>query len=275
MENDPPEIMNLSGSWRIRKPAEDAETVYISEKFGVRSLHIGSDTVQSAMRIAAPNELELSYTRSMMGFLLFNEDPTNELPQSVLMIGLGGGSVAKFIYQRMPAAAIRVIEINERVVTVARRYFDVPQNDPRFEVIIGDGAEFVSRPKVCADLIMADGYDGNSHVESVSTFAFYRDCHERLNPRGMLVVNLWGGDRAFNETLKRIEQAFPAGTLCLPAEKLGNVIVFGFRGPVGKVAWATLKERAGVLEARYPLGFNRFVEGLRKLNRHDEKYLIV
>jgi hypothetical protein len=42
------------------------------------------------------------------------------------------------------------------------------------------------------------------------------------------VVNLWGGDRAFNDTVKRIEQAFPAGTLCLPAEKLGNVIVFGF-----------------------------------------------
>ena len=82
--------MDLRGNWRIRKASEDAETVYISEKFGVRTLHIGSDTVQSAMRIAAPNDLELSYTRSMMGFLLFNERP-----KSVLMIGLGGGSVAK------------------------------------------------------------------------------------------------------------------------------------------------------------------------------------
>jgi spermidine synthase len=275
MENDPAEIMNLSGSWRIRKPAEDAETVYISEKFGVRALHIGSDTVQSAMRIAAPNALELSYTRSMMGFLLFIDDPTNELPQSVLMIGLGGGSVAKYIYQHLPRTKIRVIEISERVLTVARRYFEVPENDARFEVIIGDGAEFVARPGVCADLIMADGYDGDSHVESVSTLAFYRDCHARLNPRGMLVVNLWGGDRAFNDTLKRIEQAFPDGTLCLPAEKLGNVIVFGFRGPVGKVTWAALAERATALEARYDLGFTRFVESLRKMNRHDEKYLII
>src|SRR5262245_58626477 len=73
--------MNLLGNWRIRKSAMDSETVYISEKFGVRSLHIGSDTVQSAMRIAKPNELELSYTRSMMGFLLFNDRP-----QSVLVI---------------------------------------------------------------------------------------------------------------------------------------------------------------------------------------------
>jgi spermidine synthase len=175
----------------------------------------------------------------------------------------------------MAEAKIRVIEINERVLTVARRYFEVPEDDARFEVIVGDGAEYVQRPKVCADLIMADGYDGESHVEAVSSLAFYRDCHERLNPRGMLVVNLWGGDREFNETLKRIEQAFPAGTLCLPAEKPGNVIVFGFRGPVGNVTWAALEQRAGVLEARYELGFTRFVEGLRKMNRHDEKHLLI
>src|SRR3954463_2308175 len=46
--------MKFLQSWRIRKPADDNESVYISEKFGVRTLHIGSDTVQSSMRIARP-----------------------------------------------------------------------------------------------------------------------------------------------------------------------------------------------------------------------------
>jgi spermidine synthase len=161
------------------------------------------------------------------------------------------------------------------VLTVARRYFDVPQNDERFEVIIGDGVEFASRPKVCADLVVVDGYDGESHVQALATVAFYRDCHDRLNQGGMLVVNLWGGDREFNETLKRIEQAFPAGTLCLPAEKPGNVIVFGFRSTPGNVEWALLEQRAVALEPGYELGFSRFVEGLRKMNRHNEKYLLV
>ncbi len=262
--------MNMWGSWRIRKPAQDAETVYISEKFGVRALHIGSDTVQSAMRIAAPNALELSYTRSMMGFLLFNDQP-----QAVLMIGLGGGSVAKFVYHRMPWSRVRVIELNERVLTVARRYFEVPPDDLRFEVILGDGAEFVARREVCADLIMVDGYDGASLVAALASVAFYQDCHERLNKRGMLVVNLWGGDRAFHETLKRIEQAFPEGTLCLPAEKPGNVIVFGFRSAPGHREWTALEQRAMALEPAYGLGFLRFVEGLRKMNRHDEKHLLI
>ena len=262
--------MELRGNWRIRKASEDPETVYISEKFGVRSLHIGSDTVQSAMRIAAPNDLELSYTRSMMGFLLFNDHP-----KLVLMIGLGGGSVAKFIYHRMPWTTLRAIELRERVLTVARRYFDVPPDDTRFEVILGDGAEFASRPTVCADLVVVDGYDGESHVEALATTAFYRDCHERLNTGGMMVVNLWGGDREFHDTLKRIESAFPAGTLCLPAEKPGNIIVFGFRSAPGSLEWSVLDERAAALEPRYGLGFARFVESLHRMNRHDEKYLLI
>ena len=262
--------MDWLGNWRIRKPSEGAETVYISEKFGVRALHIGSDTVQSAMRIASPNDLELSYTRSMMGFLLFNEKP-----KSVLMIGLGGGSLAKFIYHRMPWTTIRIIELRERVLTVARRHFDVPANDERFEVIIGDGAEFASRPRVCADLVLVDGYDGESHVEALASLEFYRNCRDRLNQGGMLVVNLWGSDRQFHETLKRIEAAFPDGTLCLPAEKPGNVIIFGFRGPAGDVAWAVLEQRASELEARYDLEFSRFVEGLRRMNRHDDKHLLM
>lgn len=262
--------MSMQGGWRIRKPAVDAETVYISEKFGVRALHIGSDTVQSAMRIAAPNDLELSYTRSMMGFLLFNDKP-----KSVLMIGFGGGSVAKFIYHRMPWTKIRAIELRERVLTVARRYFEVPPNDERFEVIIGDGVEFISRPQVCADLVVVDGYDGESHVQALATVAFYRDCHDRLNPGGMMVVNLWGGDREFHDTLKRIEAAFPAGTVCLPADKPGNIIVFGFRSAPGNIDWTELDRRAAALELVYELGFARFVESLRRMNKHDEKQLLI
>ena len=265
--------MGITGNWRIRKPAHDEETVYISEKFGVRSLHIGTDTVQSAMRIAAPNDLELSYTRSMMGFLLFCDEP--RFVRSVLMIGLGGGSVTKFIYHRMPWAKIRVLELRERVLTVARRYFSLPENDARLEVIIGDGAEFASRPQVCADIIMVDGYDGESHAEALSTTGFYRDCNDRLNKGGMLVVNLWGGDRQYHETLQRIEGAFPGGTLCLPAEKPGNVIVFGFRTAPGKMAWERLRQRAAVLEATYELPFKRFVEALDRMNLNDESSLFI
>lgn len=260
--------MKFMPKWRLRKPSEDAKTVYVSEKFGVRSLHIGSDTVQSAMRLARPNDLELSYTRSMMACLLFQPEPRN-----VLMVGLGGGSVAKYVYHQFPEAKIRVLELDPQVLAIARQCFLVPPDDVRFQVIVGDGAEYMTRREARADLIMVDGYDAESHVEELATREFYGHCRDRLLPGGVLVVNLWGGDRQFNEVLKRIEDAFPGGTLCLPARKPGNVIAFGFRDPPGVLAWADLERRAAGLELRHGMEFPLFVAGLRTMNRSDETHL--
>lgn len=262
--------MKFLPKWRLRKPAEDAKTVYVSEKFGVRSLHIGSDTVQSAMRISRPHDLELSYTRSMMACLLFHADPHN-----VLMVGLGGGSVAKYVYHQFPDAKVRVLEIDPQVAAIARQCFLVPPDDVRFQVIIGDGAEYMSRGDVQADIIMVDGYNAESHVEELATREFYGHCRERLAPAGVLVVNLWGGDRQFNEVLKRIEDAFPQGTLCLPARKPGNVIAFAFRDSPGLLRWDGLEQRARSLEARYGLEFPQFVAGLRTMNQSDANGLSV
>lgn len=260
--------MKFLPKWRLRKPSEDAKTVYVSEKFGVRSLHIGSDTVQSAMRLARPNDLELSYTRSMMACLLFQPAPRN-----VLMIGLGGGSVAKYVYHQLPEAKVRVLELDPQVVAIARQCFLVPPDDARLQIIVGDGAEYMTRRDARADLIMVDGYDAESHVEELATREFYSHCRARLTAGGVLVMNLWGGDRQFNEVLKRIEDVFPDGTLCLPARKPGNVIAFGFRDPPGPLVWTDLERRAVELEQRHGMEFPLFVAGLRTMNRSDTTHL--
>jgi len=91
----------------------------------------------------------------------------------------------------------------------------------------------------------------------------------------VLVVNLWGSDRRFDDYLARIEAAFPSSTLCLPAEKPGNVIVFGFRDPPAAIRWDELERKARDLEARYALEFGKFVRGLRRMNRCDAERLYI
>jgi spermidine synthase len=254
----------------VRKPVEDSETVYISERYGVRSLHIGSDTIQSSMRLARPIDPELAYTRSMMAFLLFVPPP-----RDVLMIGVGGGSLAKFIYHKMPAARIKAVEVNPQVVAIARQYFDVPPDDDRFQIVIADGSTHIEDERLRPQLIIVDGYDADAHAEELASSAFYQSCRARLAPRGMFVVNLWGGDKDFNVLRERLRSAFPDGTLCLPAERPGNVIVLGFERNTGPYAWSELAARADALAAEYGLEFPRFVEALRKMNRHDSQSLYV
>ena len=157
------------------------------------------------------------------------------------------------------------------MIVIARQYFHVPDDDARFAVIVGNGVDHVARDGPGPDVIAVDGYDGESQAAELSDAAFYDACRKRLNAGGMLVVNLWGSDLRFDQTLQRIETAFPAGTLCLPAEKPGNIIVFAFRDSPGIPRWDGLAQRAGTLERLYGLEFPRFVQSLRKMNRHDEQ----
>ena len=254
--------------WKWSRPLADAGSVYVTEKSGVRSLHVRSDTIQSSMRIARPNDLELAYTRSMMGFLLFNP-----APRRVLMVGLGGGSLAKFIYHRLPGVATEALEINPDVVSIARRYFHVPAGDERLTVRVCDAAEFVEREGPDYDAILVDGYDDDTPPEALASRQFYLSCRRRLAAGGVMVVNLWGSDRRFDEYLERIESAYPAATLCLPAEKPGNVVLFALREAPGELRWDALETRAAELETLYGLEFGRFVRGLRKMNRHNAERL--
>ena len=84
-------------------------TIEVSEQAGVRYLHFASTWVQGAMRVQRPYALELTYTREMMAGLLLRDPPW---PRQALLIGLGAGSLAKFIYHRLPATRITVVEID-------------------------------------------------------------------------------------------------------------------------------------------------------------------
>lgn len=253
----------MFGQWKkARKPARD-DSVEVSEKDGIRSLHLGSETVQSSMKLADPVELVLSYTRAMMAFLLFEPDP-----KRVAMIGLGGGSLAKFVYHRMPQASVVAVECLPAVIFAARQYFHVPEDDERFRAELEDGAAWVASRRDCCDVMLVDGYDGHAQVESLASEAFYANARAALSDRGILVVNLWSSDDRFDTYVQRMERVFHA-VVCLPAERRGNIIVLGLARSPGRPRWDELRERAHRLQARYGLEFLKFVEGLRELNPHE------
>src|SRR5258708_39115928 len=91
-----------------------ANAIEIVEEDGVRVLQIGGNAIQSAMRLDAPDRIELDYVRAMMAFLLFPPDP-----RDVLLVGLGGGSVARFIPHCIAKTRGSVLPVEPRLATVA------------------------------------------------------------------------------------------------------------------------------------------------------------
>ena len=129
-------------------PQSEPGKPYLLENDGMLSLQFDALCLQSEMNIEDPDQLVFSYTRAMMSFLLFEPSP-----KRIAMIGLGGGSLAKYCYRYLPQAEIAVVEINPDVIAL-RNEFAIPADDARFKVLLGDGAVFVkeSRRSVrCAD----------------------------------------------------------------------------------------------------------------------------
>ena len=261
--------MGLLARLRRRSAGDDGE-VQISEQDGVRYLHLGTDTIQSAMRMDDPEELVLSYTRSMLAFLLFAPAPGR-----IVNIGLGGGSLAKWIYRHLTAAQQVVLEINPRVIACARQHFHLPSDDRRLRVLEADGAAWVAQHPQCCDVVLVDGYDGRSQATELASREFYASTARCLTEDGMLVVNLWGNDRRFDEYLQRIEAGFEGQVCCLPAAQRGNVAVLAFKRRPLATRWDELRATALALQTRYRVEFPDLVGSLKQLNPHTTRRLLI
>lgn len=216
--------------------------VDISEEAGVRNLHFGSDWIQGAMRIARPWSLELAYTREMMAGLLLRSE--SQWPRHALLIGLGAGSLAKFIYRNLPDCRITVIEINPQVEYIARQYFKLPDDPPRLDVVIGCGADYMLSGNRQFDYVLADGFDPDARAGALDTLPFYQACRARLSDRGLFCANLLGRNKSFQGSVERIGAAFDGRLAVLPSCDSGNTIAFATGGEPVAVTLDELRERA-------------------------------
>jgi len=246
--------MTRSGRRRSGAHAARGDPVQVVEEAGIRSLYLGSDLLQSAMRIADPLALVLSHTRAMAAFVLFHPHP-----RRFLMIGLGGGSFVKFAYHRFPDATVTVIEHNARVIDAARDFFFVPHDDARLAVMLGDGADFVRRHPACCDVLVLDAFDAGGQPEALATDAFYRHACAALEADGVLVANLACSSADIVANLASLDRVFEGRVLRLPADTGGNVAAFAFRSPREPLSPDALRERATRLSIATGIALDRFV----------------
>jgi spermidine synthase len=231
-------------------------------------LHVGGEAIQSAMRLGDPWALALDYTRCMMAFLLFHPEP-----REALMIGLGGGSLAKFFHRNLKRTRVRVVEYDERVISTARTHFSVPADDARLRIEAGDGAEALS-PE-CCDVLVIDAFEDELHVPRLASREFYDGAFLALSEPGVLVANFMDDDPQFERTLERLEAAFGGAVIVMPALYDPNIVAFALKSPRRAIAWHELRSRAERLESQLELPFTRYVSRLRSMNRWTGTDLII
>ncbi len=221
-----------------------------------RFLHFDFGAVQSVMEKKYPERLALAYTRKMMAFLLFNRTP-----KRILLLGLGGGSLAKFCYGNLPDASMTAVELNRDVIAL-RGAFCIPVDDHRFRVINADGADYLSKSRRRNDVILADACDRKGNSTNLTSVEFYRHARNRLAAGGVFVVNVCGDRDSTAAHLTTIRRAFDDEVLSLQVQNDSNVIVFGFKGRRPAVAARRIEGIAGELKQRFQLDFPTFARNI-------------
>ena len=236
---------------RYRKP-------FIGESAQERTLYFSLDNIQSRMRLDDPWALDLSYTRKVMSFLLFRA-----APRRILMVGLGGGSLAKYCYRYLPGARVDAVERDDDVIAL-RDYFLIPRGSRRLAVIAADGARYVANSRERYDVVICDAFESDGIAPSVGQEAFYENVFSSLNAGGILVANLAGPTDDRRRHLALMTRVFADDVLLVPVEGEGNEIVLAFKEGVAESSWPSIHERARALQGTLGLDFPRFASRLER-----------
>ncbi|MDD5296080.1 MAG: fused MFS/spermidine synthase [Rhodocyclaceae bacterium] len=266
----PAGIMCETGVLRVLEPADSnpllLQTEILTGRYGkpfilddgkVRQLYFTLRYLQSAMRLNAPTALELAYTRKMMGFLLFHPKP-----KRLLIVGLGGGSLAKFCHRHLSRTRITAVEIDPTVIAMASQ-FCIP-SDERLAIVEADAGEYLPRAEADTDVLMLDGFDAEGISSRLNRPAFYEAARRRLRPRGVLVANLAGSKDDWQPHLDMLNAAFDERVLVVRVGGQDNHIVFASGDPDFPPPWSSLEKPARDLQQRLGLDFPGLLKKLKR-----------
>ena len=257
--------MQRYGGELIYSGRDDDGVLEVVDAHGVRSLHFGTPPKQSALSLQNPQRVELAYIRAMLSLLLFVEEPGR-----ILLIGLGGGSLARFFLDQFPECQIHAVERRAGVVQIAHTYFGLPR-DSRLDIHIGEACERVEtlarHGKGEYDLILVDAYDHLGMDSSVNALDFLLACAGLLKPKGALNMNLWGSHPiSLRLSLDLLKTCFPGRTMRLPVPNRGNVIGLGLGRETTAPKHKQLEPLARELEIRTGLEMRYFLRNLRPID---------
>lgn len=160
--------------------------VVTDEGNNLRALRFGRDGVrQSLVKLDDPEHLALAYTSvALTGLTLCAE------PKRFLVIGLGGGSLPRFLRHHYPEATIDAVDINPEVAVAALTQLGF-REDAAMRIHIADGRQFVENVREPYDAVFLDAYGANSVPPHLTTREFMDAVRRATRSDGVVVGNVW------------------------------------------------------------------------------------
>lgn len=238
-------LSSISYAKTIHNERSLYRNILVEEKRGLRCLKFNvrsNKTQQSCMLVDDPQRLVFNYTKLLFSGLLINPEP-----KSVLVIGLGGGTMSNTLHQIFPQANITNVEIDPAVIKVARKYFGFFENE-NVTSLVQDGRIFIKRAslkKQQYDWIILDAFNGDYIPEHLLTQEFLQETKQLLTNNGVLTANTFSVSRLYNYESATYHSVF-GDFYNVSNGKTGNRIILASPQPLPSKS--ELKRRAKLLQ---------------------------
>jgi spermidine synthase len=168
------------------------ESIYNERQ--ARVLYSGGKAPQSGVALDDDPELLFDYNQRFLEII------ESTRPTSVLVIGGGAFTLPKVVLERFQDIRVDVVEIDPLLPQLAKQYFDLP-DDPRLNVIVGDGRQYIDNCQATYDMIVIDAFfkfDISMLLLDVGAAREYSRC---LNKNGIVAINFIARYRTYKTTL--------------------------------------------------------------------------
>jgi spermidine synthase len=214
----------------------------------------GEAALETLIDRHAPHRLQHPYSHTLMAGLLYAP-----APRSVLLVGLGGGAIVRFLNHEFPDTRLDVVEIDPVVVALAREYFGTVAGG-RTRIITEDAFDFLAGRASRYDHVLVNahlmpGQETNATGLPLRLAAqpFLENVRECLTPGGVAVFNLIRG-RDTPASISLIREMFPVVEVYHSSAR-ANVIVVALADH-SRPGETMLRERAQALDRAADRGFS-------------------
>jgi spermidine synthase len=248
---------------QVFRQTQNGQVIEVWERDGLRWLTFGDDTIQTTIDLNNPEQLPSASCQALLSALMFI--PT---PHHVLLLGTGGGSIARYLYRRCPTIMGDAIEQSSSVAEVAKEYFEFPNDPEKWQLKVTDARTYISNPGHKYDLAILDISEGGNYTPHwITSQQFLSECRQNLSPGGALAINLIPeGKEAFMTALWNIRQSFDRKTICLSVPDHKNIVVIAFHGIPEFHVIDALEQRTTELKMRWNLEYDEFLERMIREN---------
>lgn len=197
-----------------------SDDVSVWDLNGVRFLSFDGMLIQSALYIDEPSKPFHPYLHAMMLSM-----PLIKAAQSVLMIGLGGGSLLHAIRPFLPNAHCYVAESNTEVIRVAREFFFIDKLSP-LTIEAKTGEDYLKNNKRLYDGVYIDAFDKADN--SAMCVQLIKQAFPVISKKGMLSVNVGAYDEgSAARVLTLMNTLFNGQSLAVTMEGKQNLVIIG------------------------------------------------